>query len=170
MRVIGIDPGLRNLGWGVVDVLGPKITHVGNGVCKSSTGTLAERLLQLHNQLSSVLQNYKPTTSAVEKTFVNKDGAGTLKLGQARGICLLAPAQAGLDVAEYAPNTVKKVVVGVGHADKKQVEHMVQMQFPGVNFIGPDSVDALAVALCHAHHAQFSGKLDAAIARAKGVV
>ena len=83
---------------------------------------------------------------------------------------MLAPAQAGLDVAEYAPNTVKKVVVGVGHADKKQVEHMVQMQFPGVNFVGPDSVDALAVALCHAHHAQFSGKLDAAIARAKGVI
>ncbi len=169
MRVIGIDPGLRNLGWGVVDVIGPKISHISNGVCNSSTGTLAERLLELHNQLTSVINKYLPTTSAVEKTFVNKDGAGTLKLGQARGICLLAPAQAGLDVSEYAPNTVKKVVVGVGHADKKQVEHMVQMQFPGVNFTGPDAVDALAIALCHAHHAQFSGKLDAAIARAQGV-
>ena len=169
MRVLGIDPGLRNLGWGVVDVLGPKITHIADGVCKSSTGTLAERLLELHNQLTDVIRKYKPTTSAVEKTFVNKDGAGTLKLGQARGICLLAPAQAGLDVSEYAPNTIKKVVVGVGHADKKQVEHMVQMQFPGVSFVGPDAVDALAIALCHAHHAQFSGKLDAAIARAQGV-
>ncbi len=169
MRVIGIDPGLRNLGWGVVDVLGPKISYIADGVCKSSTGTLAERLLELHNQLTDVINKYKPTTSAVEKTFVNKDGAGTLKLGQARGICLLAPAQAGLDVSEYAPNTIKKVVVGVGHADKKQVEHMVQMQFPGIGFTGPDSVDALAIALCHAHHAQFSGKLDAAIARAQGV-
>ena len=169
MRVIGIDPGLRNLGWGVVDVIGPKISHISNGVCNSSTGTLAERLLELHNQLTSVINKYHPTTSAVEKTFVNKDGAGTLKLGQARGICLLAPAQAGLDVSEYAPNTLKKVVVGVGHADKKQVEHMVKMQFPGVKFTGPDAVDALAIALCHAHHAQFSGKLDAAIARAQGV-
>lgn len=169
MRVIGIDPGLRNLGWGVVDVLGPKITHISDGVCKSSTGTLAERLLELHSQLTSVINKYQPTTAAVEKTFVNKDGAGTLKLGQARGICLLAPAQAELDVSEYAPNTIKKVVVGVGHADKKQVEHMVQMQFPGKRFSGPDAVDALAIALCHAHHAQFSGKLDAAIARAQGV-
>ena len=109
MRVIGIDPGLRNLGWGVVDVLGPKITHIADGVCKSSTGTLAERLLELHNQLTDVIKKYKPTTSAVEKTFVNKDGAGTLKLGQARGICLLAPAQAGLDVSEYAPNTIKNI-------------------------------------------------------------
>ena len=162
MRVIGIDPGLRNLGWGVVDVAGSKITHVGNGVCKSSTGTLAERLLELHEQLTDVIRVHRPTTSAVEKTFVNKDGAGTLKLGQARGICLLVPAQAGLDVAEYAPNTIKKVVVGVGHADKKQL--------PGISFVGPDAVDALAIAMCHAHHSQFSGKLEAAVARAQGEV
>ena len=168
MRVIGIDPGLRNLGWGVVDVAGTKIGHVANGICKSSTGTLAERLRELHEQLTHVLYTHQPTTSAVEKTFVNKDGAGTLKLGQARGICLLVPAQAGLDVADYAPNTIKKVVVGVGHADKKQVEHMVRMQLPKVTFNGPDAVDALAIALCHAHHAQFSGKLDAALARAQG--
>ena len=170
MRVIGIDPGLRNLGWGVVDVAGSKITHVGNGVCKSSTGTLAERLLELHEQLTDVMRVHQPTTSAVEKTFVNKDGAGTLKLGQARGICLLVPAQAGLYVAEYAPNTIKKVVVGVGHADKKQVEHMVRMQLPGISFVGPDAVDALAIAMCHAHHSQFSGKLEAAVARAQGEV
>ena len=117
----------------------------------------------MHNQLSSVLENYKPTTSAVEKTFVNKDGAGTLKLGQARGICLLAPAQAGLDVAEYAPNTVKKVVVGVGHADKAQIAHMVKLQLPGVDLAGPDAADALAIAICHAHHAQTAQRVSVGI-------
>lgn len=167
MRVIGIDPGLRNLGWGVVDVAGSKITHVANGICKTVTGgPLAQRLLSLHEQLDAVLRQYKPTTSAVENTFVNKDGAGTLKLGQARGICLLVPAQYGLEVAEYAPNAVKKVVVGVGHADKAQVLHMVKMQLNGVIPAGPDAADALAIALCHAHHAQFSGRLNAALAKA----
>ena len=168
MRVIGIDPGLRNLGWGIVDVAGSKLTHVANGVCKSTGADLAQRLLSLHVQLEQVIRQHRPETSAVEKTFVNKDGVGTLKLGQARGICLLVPAQAGLEVAEYAPNTVKKVVVGVGHADKRQVEHMVRLQLPGVVPAGPDAADALAIALCHAHHAQFSGRLDAAIARAGG--
>ncbi|MDR6263944.1 MULTISPECIES: crossover junction endodeoxyribonuclease RuvC [Rhodobacterales] len=168
MRVIGIDPGLRNLGWGIVDVAGAKIAHVANGICKTTTGgPLAQRLLSLHAQLDAVLRQYKPTTSAVENTFVNKDGAGTLKLGQARGICLLVPAQFGLDVAEYAPNAVKKVVVGVGHADKAQVLHMVKMQLNGVIPVGPDAADALAIALCHAHHAQFSGRLDAALAKAE---
>lgn len=168
MRVIGIDPGLRNLGWGIVDVQGTKLRHVANGVCKSTGSDLAQRLLSLHIQLQAVVAEYRPETAAVEKTFVNKDAAGTLKLGQARGICLLVPAQAGLDVAEYAPNTVKKVVVGVGHADKRQVEHMVRLQLPGVVPNGPDAADALAIALCHAHHAQFSGRLEAAIARAGG--
>lgn len=167
MRVIGIDPGLRNLGWGIVDVAGAKIAHVANGICKTTTGEpLAQRLLSLHDQLDAVLRQYKPTTSAVENTFVNKDGAGTLKLGQARGICLLVPAQHGLEVAEYAPNAVKKVVVGVGHADKAQVLHMVKMQLSGVVPAGPDAADALAIALCHAHHAQFSGRLNAALAKA----
>nr|WP_325252359.1 crossover junction endodeoxyribonuclease RuvC [Amylibacter sp.] len=167
MRVIGIDPGLRNLGWGIVDVAGAKIAHVANGICKTTTGgPLAQRLLSLHDQLDAVLRQYKPTTSAVENTFVNKDGAGTLKLGQARGICLLVPAQHGLEVAEYAPNAVKKVVVGVGHADKAQVLHMVKMQLSGVVPAGPDAADALAIALCHAHHAQFSGRLNAALAKA----
>jgi len=166
MRVIGIDPGLRNLGWGIVDVAGSRLSHVANGVCKSTGADLAQRLLSLHVQLEQVIREHRPDTSAVEKTFVNKDGVGTLKLGQARGICLLVPAQAGLEVAEYAPNTVKKVVVGVGHADKRQVEHMVRLQLPGVVPAGADAADALAIALCHAHHAQFSGRLDAAIARA----
>lgn len=166
MRVIGIDPGLRNLGWGVVDVEGSRVRHVANGVCKSGSGDLAGRLLVLHEALSAVFAAHGPTTAAVEQTFVNKDGAGTLKLGQARGICLLVPAQHGLPVTEYAPNAVKKVVVGVGHADKGQVEHMVRMQLPGVELAGPDATDALAIALCHAHHARFSGRLEAAVARA----
>lgn len=166
MRVIGIDPGLRNMGWGIVDVSGTKCSHVANGACASKGEELAERLLSLHTQLTAVLQEFAPVTAAVEKTFVNKDGAGTLKLGQARAICLLVPAQFGLAVAEYAPNTVKKVVVGVGHADKKQVAHMVRLQLPGVDITGVDAADALAIALCHAHHAQFSNRLDAAIAKA----
>jgi crossover junction endodeoxyribonuclease RuvC len=168
MRVIGIDPGLRRTGWGVVDVDGGRLAHVANGVCTSDGGDdLATRLLALHDQLVSVLRRLAPEAAAVEKTFVNKDAAGTLKLGQARGIALLVPALAGLAVAEYAPNEVKKVVVGVGHADKNQVAHMVRMQLPGAALDGPDATDALAVALCHAHHLQFRGRLDAALAKAE---
>lgn len=166
IRVIGIDPGLRNLGWGVVDVSGNRLIHVANGACTSTGDVLSERLLSLHNQLSLIFAEFKPEQAAVEQTFVNKDGAGTLKLGQARGIAMLVPAQAGLTVAEYAPNTVKKTVVGVGHADKNQVLHMVQMQLPGAAIEGPDAADALAIAICHAHHGQASG-LQAAVRRAR---
>ena len=167
MRVIGIDPGLRRTGWGIVDVDGQRIRHVANGVCQSVGTELAARLCSLHEALTAVLRAYLPETAAVEQTFVNKDAAGTLKLGQARGIALLVPAQAGLAVAEYAPNAVKKVVVGVGHADKAQVAHMVRMQLPGVELNGPDATDALAIALCHAHHARFGGRLAAALAGAR---
>ncbi|MFD2737967.1 crossover junction endodeoxyribonuclease RuvC [Sulfitobacter aestuarii] len=166
MRVIGIDPGLRNLGWGVVDVAGARISHVANGICHSEGTELAMRLLSLHGQLTRVIATYRPQAAAVEQTFVNKDGAGTLKLGQARGIAMLVPAQAGLAVGEYAPNTVKKTVVGVGHADKGQVAHMVRMQLPGVEIAGPDAADALAIAICHAHHGGASA-LAAAVARAQ---
>lgn len=169
MRVIGIDPGLRNMGWGIVDVSGTKCSHIANGVCKSAGKELAERLLSLHTQLTAVLQEFTPDAAAVEKTFVNKDGVATLKLGQARAICLLVPAQFGLSIGEYAPNTVKKVVVGVGHADKNQVDHMVRLQLPGVDIANADAADALAIALCHAHHAQFSNRLEAAIAKAGAV-
>ena len=151
MRVIGIDPGLTRLGWGVIDVAGSRLGHVANGVCPSSGDTLAERLLSLHVQLTEVIATYGPTTAAVEQTFVNRDGQSTLKLGQARGVAMLVPAQAGLAVGEYAPNTVKKTVVGVGHADKRQVDHMVRMQLPGCAPAGPDAADALAIAICHAH-------------------
>lgn len=169
MRVIGIDPGLRNLGWGVIDVAGSRLTHVANGIChsESSDGDLAERLLSLHAQLTAVMQNWQPEAAAVEHTFVNKDAVATLKLGQARGIALLVPAQFGLAVGEYAPNAVKKTVVGVGHAAKVQVDHMVKLQFPGVKIVGPDAADALAVAICHAHHVQSSGRLAAALRAAE---
>lgn len=167
MRVIGIDPGLRRTGWGIVDVDGTRLSHVANGTCLSDgAASLAERLRDLHSQLTLVLQRWHPDTAAVEQTFVNKDAAGTLKLGQARGIALLVPAQFGLSVAEYAPNAVKKVVVGVGHAEKSQVEHMVRLQLPGVQISGPDAADALAIALCHAHNARFAGRLQAAIDQA----
>jgi crossover junction endodeoxyribonuclease RuvC len=166
MRVIGIDPGLRRTGWGVVDVDGSAIRHVANGVCLSEGTELAARLNSLFAALTAVMRAHRPETAAVEQTFVNKDAAGTLKLGQARGIALLVPAQAGLAVAEYAPNAVKKVVVGVGHAEKAQVEHMVRLQLPGVEIAGPDAADALAIALCHAHHARFRGRLGAALAGA----
>jgi len=167
MLVLGIDPGLRNMGWGLVKKSGSKLTHIGNGVCTTSGGDLASRLLSLHQQLSQVLDRFTPDTAAVEQTFVNSNGAATLKLGQARAIALLVPAQYGLTVAEYAPNTIKKVVVGVGHAQKEQVAHMVKTLLGGVVPSGPDAADALAIALCHAHHIQFSARLDAALAKAE---
>lgn len=166
MRIIGIDPGLRNLGWGVIDVSGSRLTHVANGVCISQGTDLGLRLLSLHTQLTKIFHQFLPGGAAVEQTFVNKDGAGTLKLGQARGIAMLVPAQAGLHVGEYSPNTVKKTVVGVGHAAKEQVAHMVRIQLPGVEIASADAADALAIAICHAHHGGAAG-LALAVARAE---
>lgn len=165
-RIIGIDPGLRNLGWGVIDTSGSRLIHVGNGTCVSVGGTLSTRLLSLHEQLTDVFNRFGPDAAAVEQTFVNKDGSGTLKLGQARGIAMLVPAQFRVDVGEYAPNTVKKTVVGVGHAEKSQVLHMVQLQLPGAPIDGPDAADALAIAICHAHHGRASQQTLAARIRA----
>lgn len=150
MRVIGFDPGLRRTGWGVVDVAGSRLTHVANGLCESGTGDLATRLARLHAEIEAVVRAWAPDEAAVEHTFVNQDAAGTLKLGQARAMALLVPAQQGIPVAEYAPNAVKKAVVGVGHADKAQIQHMVRRLLPGVQLAGPDAADALAVAICHA--------------------
>jgi crossover junction endodeoxyribonuclease RuvC len=164
VRVIGIDPGLRYLGWGVIDVAGSRLSHVANGTCSSSGDDLAARLLSLYQQLGTVFSEFSPQSAAVEQTFVNKDAAGTLKLGQARAIALLVPAQHGLRVGEYAPNKIKKTVVGVGHADKNQVLHMVRLQLPGAQIDSPDAADALAIAICHAHHGGAAG-LGAAIAR-----
>ena len=168
MRVIGIDPGLRRTGWGVIEVSGNQIRHLGNGVCKSTaTDALSVRLFGLYTQLKRVVFSHKPTCAAIENTFVSKDAAGTLKLGQARGIALLVPAEAGLPVFEYAPNTVKKTVVGVGHADKVQVAHMVKMQIPTAEVDNYDAFDALAIALCHAHQGNFSKIVEVAVSKAQ---
>ncbi len=166
MRVLGIDPGLRNMGWGLIEVSGSRIAHVANGVCHGTGDDLSDRLLALHVALTEVITTHAPDAAAIEQTFVNKDGAGTLKLGQARGVAMLTVAQAGLRVGEYAPNAVKKAVVGVGHADKRQVLHMVQLQLPGCKVAGPDAADALAIAICHAHHLQSAGTLANALAKA----
>ena len=152
MRILGIDPGLRTLGWGVIESNGSRLSHVANGHCTSDGDDLGERLLSLHNQVTEVISAFRPDQAALEQTFVNKDGSGTLKLGQARGVALLTLATAGLPVGEYAPNRVKKTVVGVGHAEKEQVMHMVKLQLPGCEPKGADAADALAIAICHAYY------------------
>ena len=163
MRVLGIDPGLRNMGWGIIDVNGNKLTHVANGVCKSHGDDLATRLLCLFDQMEEVMQTWHPTQAAVENTFINKDGVNSLKLAQARAIAILVPKKFGLTVSEYAPNKVKKTVVGIGHADKQQIAHMVQLQLPGVQLNGPDSSDALAIAICHSFHAVSNNRFQQAL-------
>ncbi len=131
IRIIGIDPGLRNTGWGIIGQEGSKLTYVADGSLHSDgNAPLAERLLQLHTQLIEVIREFDPDEAAVEETFVNTDARATLKLGQARGVLMLAPAMLKLPVAEYAPNTVKKAVVGAGHAEKDQVKHMVKLLLP----------------------------------------
>ena len=154
MKVLGIDPGLVNMGWGIIVADGSRLRHVANGIIRSDSDSLAARLCDLHRGLVAVIAAHAPDAAAVEQTFVNKDAVGTLKLGQARGVALLAPAQAGIAVGEYAPNAVKKAIVGAGHAQKAQVEYMVRFQLPGVELAGPDAADALAIAICHARHLQ----------------
>ena len=153
MRLLGIDPGLQRTGWGVIDVVGTRLRHVGNGTVASDPHLpIAERLAQLYAGLDAVIERLRPDAAAVEETFVNKNPTTTLKLGLARGVALLVPARAGLPVAEYPANLVKKTVVGAGHAGKGQVEAMVRILLPGCAIDGPDAADALAVAICHAHH------------------
>jgi crossover junction endodeoxyribonuclease RuvC len=155
VRILGIDPGLRRTGWGVIDIDGNRLIYVGCGSVESrETLSLAERLLTIHEGLARVLGDFKPLEAAVEQTFVNKDGASTLKLGQARGVAMLAPAQFGISVAEYAPNQVKKTVVGAGHADKNQIRVMLGILLPRAAPKTPDAADALAIAITHAHHRQ----------------
>jgi crossover junction endodeoxyribonuclease RuvC len=154
MRLLGLDPGLRHTGWGVVDTVGNRLSYVADGVVHSRDGRpLAERLVELFRQLNAVLDTYAPQEAAVEETFVNKNPASTLKLGVARGVALLAPAERGIPVFEYSTNLVKKSVVGVGHADKQQIQMMVRRLLPGCAIGSADAADALAVAICHAHHA-----------------
>lgn len=153
IRIIGIDPGLRNTGWGVIDVLGNSLRFVAAGTVRSDAKCdLPARLCQLHDGLAGVLHEQMPVEAAVESTFVNKDAVATLKLGQARGVALLVPALAGLQVSEYAPNAVKKAVIGVGHGDKSQIKMMVGMLLPKAVYDSDDAADALAIAICHAHH------------------
>ena len=166
IRIIGIDPGLRRTGWGVVEMLGNSLRFVASGTVRSDDkACLAARLGQLHDGLSRVVHGQMPHEAAVEQTFVNKDATATLKLGQARGVAMLVPALAGLAVAEYAPNAVKKAVIGVGHGDKKQIHMMVRVLMPKAVFDGDDAADALAIAVCHAHHRQSAAaRLAAAVA------
>jgi crossover junction endodeoxyribonuclease RuvC len=153
IRILGIDPGLRNTGWGVVESDGSRLTFVACGTVRSDgSDPLARRLKQLHDGLADVIAAHAPHEAAVEETFVNRDPQSALKLGQARGIALLAPALAGLPVAEYAANLIKKTVVGAGHAEKPQVAMMVRVLLPKCDVKTADAADALAVAICHAQH------------------
>ena len=163
MRLIGLDPGLRLTGWGVIEVEGNRLRHVAHGVVKVATsGTLAERLRELFEGVAGVVAAQRPVEAAVEETFVNVNPGSTLKLGQARGVVMLAPARAGLPVFEYSTNLVKKSVVGSGHADKNQIAMMVGRLLPGVD-AKQDAADALAVAICHAHHRATARRIEAAL-------
>lgn len=163
MRLIGLDPGLRLTGWGVIDVDGNRLRHVAHGVVKvPADQSLAERLCALFEAIAGVVAEQQPTEAAVEETFVNVNPGSTLKLGQARGVVMLAPARAGLPVFEYSANLVKKSVVGAGHADKHQIAMMVGRLLPGV-VATKDAADALAVAICHAHHRATAKRIEAAL-------
>jgi len=161
-RYIGIDPGLRRTGWGVIELENNNLRHLANGsISTKSNVVLAQRLCQLYEGLTKILTHWSPDEAASEETFVNTNARSALKLGMARGVVLLAPAQMGLAVAEYSPNIIKKSVVGAGHADKRQVGVMVQHLLPSCELEGEDSTDALAVAICHAHHSTMQKVIQA---------
>ncbi|MFH1158349.1 MAG: crossover junction endodeoxyribonuclease RuvC [Pseudomonadota bacterium] len=153
MRIIGIDPGLQRTGWGIIDVAGNRLTHVSHGVVTTgSQEPTAERLIKIFDGLTQMMTLWQPDAAAIEETFVNRNPASSLKLGLARGVAMVAPAKMGIAVAEYPANMVKKAVVGAGHAEKEQVQAMIKILLPGVE-ASSDAADALAVAICHAHHA-----------------
>jgi crossover junction endodeoxyribonuclease RuvC len=155
VRILGIDPGLRRTGWGLIEAEGNRLAFVACGSVEPPEDLpLASRLLAIHEGLAAVLGEFKPAEAAVEQTFVNKDGVATLKLGQARGVAMLSPAMFGIPVAEYAPNQVKKTVVGAGHADKNQILVMLKILLPKAEPKSPDAADALAIAITHAHQRQ----------------
>jgi crossover junction endodeoxyribonuclease RuvC len=158
VRIIGIDPGLRHTGWGIIESDGVRLSYVSSGTVKPDTDlALSNRLAHIYEELSKTLRIYKPTEAAVEQTFVNRGASATLKLGQARGIALLAPAMAGLGVAEYAPNVVKKSVTGTGHGEKGQIRAMLSYLLPKAKPDSDDAADALAIAITHAHHRHVTG-------------
>jgi len=160
MRILGIDPGLERTGWGVIETEGSRLSFLAAGVILSKASEpMATRLNRIDSELSAIVEKWKPESAAIEETFVNKNAASSLKLGQARGVAIVAPARAGLDVAEYSANTVKKSVVGVGHAGKDQIGMMIKVLLPTAGQLAADAADALAVAICHAHHAQSSLKV-----------
>ena len=153
IRIIGLDPGLRRTGWGVVDSDGVRLVYVASGVIQSpADDDLAYRLRAIFEGVASVLANFSPREAAVEETFVNENPRSTLKLGQARGAVMLAPAMAGLTIREYTPNLIKKTVVGAGHAEKRQIQAMIGFLLPKAKFESADEADALAIAICHANH------------------
>jgi crossover junction endodeoxyribonuclease RuvC len=160
VRILGLDPGLRNAGWGVIESQGNRLIHVAHGVVPSDSSlSLSSRLQQIYQGLQQIIANFQPDEAAVEETFVNANAASALKLGMARGVVLLAPAVHSMLVGEYSANKVKKSVVGVGHADKSQVAAMVQRLLPAAGTVRADAADALAVAICHVHHRQLNQKL-----------
>ena len=153
IRILGIDPGLRRTGWGLIVADGNLLIHVACGSVETSErASLGSRLVAIHDGLAAVIEQYAPQEAAVEATFVNGNGASTLKLGQARGIAMLVPARAGLTIAEYAPNLVKKTIVGSGHGEKAQIRMMIGVLLPKADPQSEDAADALAIAVCHAHH------------------
>ena len=152
MLIIGLDPSLTSTGWGIVAKAGNRLSHIANGHVKTDAGmSLAERLVTLDRELTDIVLQYRPDCAAVEEVFVNKNPQSTLKLGQARGVCLLAMARAGLPISEYATRLVKKAVVGTGAAEKAQIQAMLKVLLPSAKVAGADAADALAVAITHAH-------------------
>jgi crossover junction endodeoxyribonuclease RuvC len=169
IRIIGIDPGLRRTGWGVVEADGVHLAYVASGLVTSDgDDALAYRLRALYEGLAEVIAAFKPQEAAIEETFVSKDARATLKLGQARGMALLVPAQRGLAVAEYPPNVVKKTVTGTGHGEKRQIAAMVGFLLPKAKFDSADEADALAIAICHASHRRSPRTIAAMTAGNKG--
>jgi crossover junction endodeoxyribonuclease RuvC len=155
IRILGIDPGLRRTGWGLIEADGNRLIPIACGSLETSErAALGERLVAIHDGLIAVIERYRPHEAAVEQTFVNANAVATLKLGQARGIAMLVPARAGLTVAEYAPNLVKKSIVGSGHGEKAQIRMMIGVLLPKADPQSEDAADALAIAVCHAHHRQ----------------
>jgi crossover junction endodeoxyribonuclease RuvC len=168
IRILGIDPGLRRTGWGLIGCEGNRLMYIACGSVETNEKmALAERLVTIHDGLTRIVDEFRPDEAAVEATFVNKDASATLKLGQARGVALLIPARAGISVAEYAPNLVKKTIVGAGHCEKDQIRLMLRVLLPKADPPSHDAADALAIAVTHAHHRQ-SAVLAARLRSAAG--
>jgi len=168
LRYLGIDPGLRATGWGVIEVAGARLTHIANGtITPNDRLGVAERLVQIERGLIEIVETWEPDGAAVEQVFVARDPVAALKLGQARAMALLVPARAGLPVAEYAANHIKKSVVGAGHAGKAQIRMMVEMLLPGCGVQTEHAADALAIAICHAHSGGANARIAAALLKAE---